>query len=89
MNDQELLAEFTEIRKVPNGIALRVRHITWPHSHTPRARWHTVATFPMSKGIQASGYEDAKGFVVMKGSACSGHGNKSGVRQSYLGATAI
>jgi hypothetical protein len=46
MNDEELLAEFTEIRNVPRGIVLRVRLITWPHPHTPRARWHAVATFP-------------------------------------------
>ena len=46
MNDQELVAEFTDIRKTPKGFVLRVRHITWPQPHTPRARWHTVATFP-------------------------------------------
>ncbi len=46
MNDKELLDEFTDIRDGQKGIAIRVRRITWPHPHAPRARWHTVATFP-------------------------------------------
>lgn len=47
MTDDDLLHDFTDVRKVPNGISIRVRRITWPHPHEPRARWHTVVRLPI------------------------------------------
>lgn len=46
MTDKELLEEFTGVRSRPNGVALRVRLITWPHPHESRTCWHTVALLP-------------------------------------------
>ena len=43
MTDKEILNELTDAQPRPNGIAIRVCWITWPHPHEPKTHWHTVA----------------------------------------------
>jgi hypothetical protein len=44
--DKELLEEFTEAKVTPEGIALRVRTISWPEPSTPTTRWRTLLRLP-------------------------------------------
>jgi hypothetical protein len=44
--DKELLEEFTEAKPTREGIAIRVRTISWPEPHTPTSRWRTISRLP-------------------------------------------
>jgi len=44
MTNKELVEEFTNTRATPEGIAILVRTIKWPHPHTPRCRWQRVVS---------------------------------------------
>jgi hypothetical protein len=44
--DKELLEEFTEAKSTHEGIALRVRTISWPEPHNPTSSWRTLLRLP-------------------------------------------
>jgi len=48
MNDPELLQKFSRTVPVPNGLALDVCTIHWPHPHEPTTEWRTVETLPQN-----------------------------------------
>ena len=46
MTDAELLEEFTDVQKRPDGIAIRVCKITWASPSEPKTEWLTAAILP-------------------------------------------
>lgn len=46
MNDEDLIAEFVEVRRAEEGVGLWVREIGWQGPYTPVSSWTLAKTLP-------------------------------------------